>query len=155
MKPVLANVVVDLFLRGGPIMWPILLCLLAAEITARTAQDLSARYRSLTAALGEPSYARLDSPATPAAKSRFKNLTHTRVTTSVLAGDRITQVLTSAPGNGAAIGGLKVVTANGWFAARPSGTENIVKIYAESFKGPTHLAQIQSEAQNLLVEILK
>ena len=133
----------------------ILLCLLAAEITARTAQDLSARYRSLTAALGEPSYARLDSPATPAAKSRFKNLTHTSVTTSVLAGDRITQVLTSAPGNGAAIGGLKVVTANGWFAARPSGTENIVKIYAESFKGPAHLARIQSEAQILLDEMLK
>ena len=133
----------------------ILLCLLAAEITARTAQDLSARYRSLTAALGEPSYARLDSPATPAAKSRFKSLTHTRVTASVLAGDRITQVLTSAPGNGAAIGGLKVVTANGWFAARPSGTENIVKIYAESFKGPTHLARIQSEAQILLDEMLK
>ena len=133
----------------------ILLCLLAAEITARTAQDLSARYRSLTAALGEPSYARLDSPATPAAKSRFKNLTHTSVTTSVLAGDRITQVLTSAPGNGAAIGGVKVVTANGWFAARPSGTENIVKIYAESFKGPTHLARIQSEAQILLDEMFK
>ena len=133
----------------------ILLCLLAAEITARTAQDLSARYRSLTAALGEPSYARVDSPATPAAKSRFKNLNHTRVTTSVLAGDRITEILTRAPGNGAAIGGVKVVTANGWFAARPSGTENIVKIYAESFKGPTHLAQIQSEAQILLGEMLK
>ena len=133
----------------------ILLCLLAAEITARTAQDLSARYRSLTAALGEPSYARVDSPATPAAKSRFKNLNHTRVTTSVLAGDRITEILTRAPGNGAAIGGLKVVTANGWFAARPSGTENIVKIYAESFKGPAHLARIQSEAQILLDEMLK
>ena len=148
------------FVRGDGKVWTtdkdgILLCLLAAEITARTAQDLSARYRSLTAALGEPSYARVDSPATPAAKSRFKNLNHTRVTTSVLAGDRITEILTRAPGNGAAIGGVKVVTANGWFAARPSGTENIVKIYAESFKGPTHLAQIQSEAQILLGEILK
>ena len=148
------------FVRGDGKVWTtdkdgILLCLLAAEITARTAQDLSARYRSLTAALGEPSYARVDSPATPAAKSRFKNLNHTRVTTSVLAGDRITEILTRAPGNGAAIGGVKVVTANGWFAARPSGTENIVKIYAESFKGPTHLAQIQSEAQILLGEMLK
>ena len=148
------------FVRGDGKVWTtdkdgILLCLLAAEITARTAQDLSARYRSLTAALGEPSYARVDSPATPAAKSRFKNLNHTRVTTSVLAGDRITEILTRAPGNGAAIGGVKVVTANGWFAARPSGTENIVKIYAESFKGPTHLAQIQSEAQILLDEMLK
>ena len=148
------------FVRGDGKVWTtdkdgILLCLLAAEITARTAQDLSARYRSLTAALGEPSYARVDSPATPAAKSRFKNLNHTRVTTSVLAGDRITEILTRAPGNGAAIGGVKVVTANGWFAARPSGTENIVKIYAESFKGPAHLARIQSEAQILLDEMLK
>src|SRR5262249_37405501 len=112
--------------KDGPIM-----DLLAAEITARTGKDPGEPYRELTAKLGTPCYTRIDAPATPAQKSRLQKLAPENVKASKLAGEPITAKLTRAPGNNALIGGLKVVTANGWFAARPSGTENIYKIYAE------------------------
>ncbi|HWS31802.1 MAG TPA: phosphoglucomutase (alpha-D-glucose-1,6-bisphosphate-dependent) [Actinoplanes sp.] len=125
----------------------LILDLLASEIIATTGKTPSEHYRELTTRFGEPAYARIDAPATPAEKSILGKLSPSQVTASSLAGDPITGVLTSAPGNGAAIGGLKVVTGNGWFAARPSGTEDVYKIYAESFQGPEHLARIQEEAR--------
>jgi phosphoglucomutase len=128
----------------------IVLGLLAAEITAVTGQDPGQLYRSLAARLGTPSYVRIDAPASPAQKAAFKNLTPERVTATTLAGDPISARLTRAPGNDAPIGGLKVATARGWFAARPSGTENIYKLYAESFAGPEHLRRIVEEAQQLV-----
>jgi phosphoglucomutase len=121
--------------------------LLSAEITARTGRDPGERYLELTREFGEPVYDRIEAPATPEQKKTLGKLSPQQVTSETLAGDAITAILTRAPGNDAAIGGLKVATANGWFAARPSGTENIYKIYAESFKGATHLRQIQDEAQ--------
>jgi phosphoglucomutase len=140
------------FLRrdGGP--WStdkdgIILDLLASEILAVTGRSPSEHYRELTARFGAPAYARIDAPATPAEKAVLGKLSPSQVTASSLAGEAITAVLTSAPGNGAAIGGLKVVTGSGWFAARPSGTEDVYKIYAESFQGPDHLARIQEEAR--------
>ncbi|MEU4162054.1 phosphoglucomutase (alpha-D-glucose-1,6-bisphosphate-dependent) [Actinoplanes sp. NPDC026670] len=140
------------FLRrdGGP--WStdkdgIILDLLASEILAVTGRSPSEHYRELTARFGAPAYARIDAPATPAEKAVLGKLSPSQVTASSLAGEAITAVLTSAPGNGAAIGGLKVVTGSGWFAARPSGTEDVYKIYAESFQGPGHLARIQEEAR--------
>jgi phosphoglucomutase len=131
--------------KDGPIM-----DLLAAEITARTGKDPGEHYRALTAELGTPYYTRIDAPATPEQKARLQKLSPEDVKESALAGEPIVAKLTKAPGNNAPIGGLKVVTANGWFAARPSGTENVYKIYAESFKGEEHLKAIVSDAQRLV-----
>jgi phosphoglucomutase len=131
--------------KDGPIM-----ALLAAEITARTGKDPGEHYRALTAKFGSPCYTRLDAPATPEEKARLQKLSPEAVKESNLAGEPITAKLTRAPGNGAPIGGLKVVARNGWFAARPSGTENIYKIYAESFKGEKHLQAVIAEAQRIV-----
>ena len=125
-------------------------CLLAAEITARTDRDPGEIYRQLTHEFGEPLYDRVQAPATPAQRVRLANLTPQEVTLTELAGEKIQTVLTHAPGNGAPIGGLKVVTESGWFAARPSGTEQIYKIYAESFQGAEHLRQIVEAAQAIV-----
>ena len=132
----------------------ILLALLAAEIQAVTGQSPSERYRELTARFGEPAYARIDAAATPAQKAKLGALTPADVTDTELAGDPITAILTAAPGNGASIGGLKVQTEHAWFAARPSGTEDVMKIYAESFRGPNHLALVQQAAQALVARVL-
>ena len=136
--------------KDGPIMG-----LLAAEMTARTGKDPGELYQSLTARYGNPVYQRIDAPATKDEKAKLAKLSPEQVTTKELAGEPITQVLTNAPGNGAAIGGLKVATANGWFAARPSGTEDVYKIYAESFQDEAHLKQIQDEARDLVNAALK
>ena len=148
------------FLRRDGTVWTtdkdgLILGLLAAEICATTGTDPGQHYAELTAKFGSPSYARIDAPATPEQKQAFKKLTPEVVTASTLAGDAITAKLTRAPGNNAEIGGLKVVTANGWFAARPSGTENIYKVYAESFKGSAHLDNIIEEAQKIVTAALK
>ncbi|MBB4221506.1 phosphoglucomutase (alpha-D-glucose-1,6-bisphosphate-dependent) [Variovorax guangxiensis] len=124
--------------------------LLSAEIAARTGRDPGERYAELTQALGRPVSNRVDAPATVEQKKRLSSLSPQQIRSTELAGDRIVEVLSHAPGNGAAIGGVKVVTANGWFAARPSGTENIYKIYGESFKGEEHLARILEEAQQVV-----
>jgi phosphoglucomutase len=147
------------FLRMDGTAWStdkdgLILGLLAAEITARTGKDPGQHYQELTAKFGAPCYTRIDAPASPEQKAAFKKLTPEAVTASELAGDKITAKLTKAPGNNASIGGLKVVTANGWFAARPSGTENIYKIYAESFKDQPHLARIVEEAQQIVTRSL-
>jgi phosphoglucomutase len=143
------------FLRRDGTTWTtdkdgIIMDLLAAEITARTGKDPGEHYGELTAQLGTPYYTRIDAPATPEQKARLQKLAPEGVKESRLAGEPITAKLTRAPGNNAPIGGLKVVTANGWFAARPSGTENIYKIYAESFKDEAHLAAIVSEAKEIV-----
>jgi phosphoglucomutase len=132
----------------------LILCLLASEILAVTGQTPSERYRELTSRYGEPAYARIDVASTPEDKAKLGKLSAGDVTATELAGDPITQRLTEAPGNGAAIGGLKVVTESGWFAARPSGTEDVYKVYAESFKGPEHLARIQEEARDVVAAAL-
>ena len=132
----------------------ILLGLLAAEITAITSRDPGQHYAELTARLGAPVYTRIDTPCTPAEKAGFKRLTPESVTATALAGDPITARLTRAPGNGAPIGGLKVTTAQGWFAARPSGTENVYKLYAESFRDAAHLERIIEEARAILGRVL-
>ena len=132
----------------------IVLCLLAAEITAVTGLTPSQYYASLVAQHGNPHYQRVDAPATPQQKAAFTQLTDRSVKESELAGSAITSVHTTAPGNQAAIGGLKVCTEQGWFAARPSGTEDIYKIYAESFQGEDHLQELIAEAQKLLDQIL-
>jgi phosphoglucomutase len=124
--------------------------LLAAEITARTSKDPGQHYRALTKEFGTPYYTRIDAPATPEQKAKLQKLTPDAVKESNLAGEPIKAKLTKAPGNDAAIGGLKVVTEAGWFAARPSGTENVYKIYAESFKNPAHLQAIVSEAEAMV-----
>ena len=147
------------FLRRDGSVWTtdkdgIILGLLAAEMTARRGRDPGALYRELTDALGAPVYARVDAPATPAQKARLGKLAREQVKADTLAGEPITAILTHAPGDGNAIGGLKVLTANGWFAARPSGTEDVYKIYAESFVGAEHLKRIQSEAQALVTAVL-
>ncbi len=126
--------------------------LLAAEITAKTGADPGKLYDGLTAELGAPLYARVDAPATAAQKAILKGLTPERITASELAGEPILAVLDKAPGNGAAFGGLKIATENGWFAARPSGTEEVYKIYAESFRDAAHLAKIQDEARAIIGE---
>ena len=124
--------------------------LLSAEIAARTGRDPGERYAELTQALGRPVSDRVDAPATVEQKKRLSSLSPQQIRSTELASDKIVEVLSHAPGNGAAIGGVKVVTANGWFAARPSGTENIYKIYGESFKGNEHLARILEEAQHVV-----
>ncbi len=143
------------FLKRDGSVWTtdkdgIIMGLLAAEITARTGKDPGAFYDSLTRELGAPFYARIDAPATAAQKDLLKKLSPDQVNVAELAGEKIEQKLTAAPGNGAVFGGLKVVAANGWFAARPSGTEDVYKIYAESFRSEAHLRQIQDDAKAAL-----
>jgi phosphoglucomutase len=143
------------FLRQDGTVWAtdkdgLIMDLLAAEITARTGKDPGEHHRELTAEFGTFYYTRIDAPATPEQKARLKTLSPEAVQEETLAGAPITAKLTKAPGNGAAIGGLKIATASGWFAARPSGTENIYKIYAESFEGAAHLDALVSEAQQLV-----
>lgn len=143
------------FLRFDGTVWTtdkdgIILALLAAEITAKTGRDPGDTYTDLTGKLGDPIYDRVDAPATPKQKESLGKLSPQQIKITNLAGEKITSVLTHAPGNGAAIGGLKVLSESGWFAARPSGTENIYKIYAESFKGKDHLSKIFEEAQTIV-----
>ncbi len=145
------------FLRRDGTVWStdkdgIIMNLLAAEMTAKTGKDPAQLYRDLTDALGEPVYARLDAAATSEQKTILSKLSPAQVQATELAGDKITAMLTTAPGNGAAIGGLKVVTEQGWFAARPSGTEDVYKLYAESFRGAAHLKRIQQEAQAIIAQ---
>ena len=128
----------------------IILALLASEITAVTGHTPSQLYRDLTDRYGNPVYARIDTAATRAQKAALARLSPEQVSASELAGEKITAALTTAPGNGAPIGGLKVVAASGWFAARPSGTEDVYKLYAESFRGPEHLAAIQDQARQII-----
>lgn len=147
------------FLRRDGTVWStdkdgIIMDLLAAEMMAKTGRDPSELYRDLTKELGEPVYERIDAQATPEQKMILSKLSPQQVKATVLAGDKILAMLTKAPGNSAAIGGLKVVTQNGWFAARPSGTEDVYKLYAESFKGKEHLTLIQQEAQALIAKAL-
>jgi phosphoglucomutase len=132
----------------------IILALLASEITAVTGRSPSDHYRDLTARYGDPAYARIDTPATPAQKAALARLSPEQVPASDLAGEEITAALTTAPGNGAPIGGLKVIAESGWFAARPSGTEDVYKLYAESFRGPDHLAAIQAQARAIIAEAI-
>jgi len=132
----------------------ILLALLASEIRAVTGKSPSELYRELTADFGDPAYARVDAAATPAQKARLGKLSGSDIRADRLAGDPIVARLSNAPGNGAAIGGVKVVTEHAWFAARPSGTEDVYKIYAESFRGPEHLAEVQAEARRIVDETL-
>jgi phosphoglucomutase len=146
------------FLRRDGTVWTtdkdgILLALLAAEMTARLGRDPGEVYAALTRQFGSPVYQRADAAATPDQKNVLKKLSPAQVKADTLAGEPITAKLTNAPGNGAAIGGLKVMTENGWFAARPSGTENVYKIYAESFLGDEHLRRIQTEAQALVSDV--
>jgi phosphoglucomutase len=148
------------FLRRDGTVWTtdkdgLILNLLAAEITARTGKDPGEHYRELTAEFGSPCYTRIDAPATPEQKARLEHLSPEAITASTLAGEPITAKLTRAPGNDAPIGGLKVVAASGWFAARPSGTEDIYKIYAESFRDQSHLDAIVSEAQEMVQSALR
>jgi phosphoglucomutase len=143
------------FLRRDGSVWStdkdgLIMNLLAAEITAKTGKDPGEHYHELTAKFGKPFYTRIDAPATPQQKSQLQKLSPAAVKATEMAGEPITAKLTSAPGNGAPIGGLKVVTKNGWFAARPSGTENIYKIYAESFKDEKHLQAVVAEAQRIV-----
>ncbi|AOT08484.1 phosphoglucomutase (alpha-D-glucose-1,6-bisphosphate-dependent) [Pseudoalteromonas luteoviolacea] len=147
------------FLRKNGDVWNtdkdgFILGLLAAEILAVTGKTPSERYKELEQEFGAPSYKRIDAPANDAQKARLKALSVDDVKATTLAGDEITDILTHAPGNGAAIGGLKVVTASGWFAARPSGTEDIYKIYLESFKGESHLAELESAAKALVDSVI-
>lgn len=147
------------FLRKDGTVWStdkdgLIMDLLAAEITAVTGKTPSARYAELEAEYGAPAYARIDAPAGREEKAKLKALSADQVGADALAGEAIVAKLTEAPGNGAAIGGLKVATENAWFAARPSGTEDKYKIYAESFKGDAHLKQVQEEAQALVSEVL-
>jgi phosphoglucomutase len=147
------------FLRQDGTVWTtdkdgILMDLLAAEITARTGKDPGEQYRALAAEFGTPYYTRIDAPATPEQKARLEKLSPKAVKESELAGEPITAKLSRAPGNNEPIGGLKVVTANGWFAARPSGTENLYKVYAESFRDEKHLEAIVSEAQRIVSHAL-
>ncbi|GAA3101759.1 hypothetical protein GCM10017687_11160 [Streptomyces echinatus] len=132
----------------------IILALLASEITAVTGKTPSEHYAGLTARFGAPAYARVDAPATREQKALLAKLSPAQVTADTLAGEAVTSVLTEAPGNGAAIGGIKVTTDNAWFAARPSGTEDVYKVYAESFLGTDHLARVQEEARTVVLGAL-
>ena len=148
------------FLRRDGRVWTtdkdgILLCLLASEITAVTEESPSQRYGHLIDRFGDPAYVRIDAPATPEEKAILGRLSADQVTATHLAGESITAKLTEAPGNAEPIGGLKVVSESGWFAARPSGTEDVYKIYAESFRGPEHLAEIQREAAEIVSAALR
>lgn len=148
------------FLKKDGSVWStdkdgIIAALLSAEILAVTGKDPAEHYKALTEKYGNPVYNRIDAPATPKQKAALKKLDPSAVEASTMAGEAITEKLTRAAGNGAEIGGLKVVTENGWFAARPSGTENIYKIYMESFKGPEHLAKIEKEATQIVDAALK
>jgi phosphoglucomutase len=143
------------FLRRDGTVWTtdkdgLIMDLRAAELTARTGKDPGEHYRELAGEFGAPCYTRIDAPATPAEKAKLAALSPAQVTATALAGDPITAKLTRAPGNDAPIGGLKVVSAAGWFAARPSGTEHVYKIYAESFRDERHLAAIVAEAQEIV-----
>jgi phosphoglucomutase len=145
------------FLRHDGTVWTtdkdgIILDLLAAEMMAQTGRDPGELYRALTREFGEPVYERLDAPATPEQKAVLQRFSPQQIQVSELAGEKILAMLTQAPGNGSPIGGLKVVTEHGWFAARPSGTEAVYKIYAESFRGEDHLRQIQAEAQTFIAK---
>lgn len=147
------------FLRMDGSAWTtdkdgIIMALLAAEITARTGKTPSQRYRELTEQFGDPVYQRIDAPANREQKAALKKLSPEQVTADTLAGEPITAKLTEAPGNGAPVGGLKVTTENAWFAARPSGTEDVYKIYAESFKGEEHLKRVQQEAKALVDSVI-
>ena len=147
------------FLRRDGSVWTtdkdgIIMDLLAAEMMAKTGRNPGELYRDLTNELGEPVYERIDAPATPEQKSILSKLSHDQVKATELAGDKIVAMMTTAPGNGASIGGLKVLTDHGWFAARPSGTEDVYKLYAESFRGKDHLRRIQEEAQSLIGKAL-
>jgi phosphoglucomutase len=147
------------FLRMDGSTWTtdkdgIILCLLACEILAVTGKDPGEHYQELTERFGAPIYARIDAPATRAQKAKLSALTAEDVAANMLAGEKITAKMTHAPANNAAIGGLKVCTDNGWFAARPSGTEDVYKIYSESFIGEEHLKQIQSEAKTIVADVI-
>jgi phosphoglucomutase len=146
------------FLRRDATVWTtdkdgIIADLLACELTARTGRDPGVAYRELTERFGAPAYRRIDAPASPEQKAALGRLSPEDVTASTLGGDPITAILTRAPGNDAPIGGLKVITANGWFAARPSGTENVAKVYAESFRGEDHLGRLLEEARALVASV--
>ena len=148
------------FLRSDGSVWTtdkdgLILGLLAAEMTARTGRDPGAAYNDLTREFGAPAYERIDAPATPAQKDILRKLTPGQLNERELAGEKILKTLTVAPGNGAPIGGIKVIAESGWFAARPSGTEEVYKIYAESFRGADHLHRIQSDAQKLIARVFK
>ncbi|MET9068004.1 phosphoglucomutase (alpha-D-glucose-1,6-bisphosphate-dependent) [Streptosporangium sandarakinum] len=148
------------FLRRDGGVWTtdkdgIILALLAAEITATTGHSPSEHYAALTERFGDPAYARVDAPASREEKAILSRLSADQVTADTLAGEPIREVLTTAPGNDAPLGGVKVATDSAWFAARPSGTEDVYKIYAESFKGPEHLAQVQEAARDLVSQALK
>jgi phosphoglucomutase len=143
------------FLRRDGSVWTtdkdgIISCLLAAELTAKVRKNPAEVYAGLTERFGQPAYRRIDAPATPELKAALGRLAPETVAATTLGGDPIVAKLTRAPGNDAPIGGLKVVTAQGWFAARPSGTENVTKLYAESFRGEDHLGRILEEAQAIL-----
>jgi phosphoglucomutase len=147
------------FLRRDGTVWTtdkdgIIMGLLAAEMLARTGRDPGELYRELTREFGDPVYERIDAPATPGEKAVLSRLSAAQIRETEIAGEKIQQILTHAPGNGAPIGGVKVVTANGWFAARPSGTEDVYKIYAESFLGTSHLRRMQQEARDLIAHAL-
>jgi len=147
------------FLRRDGSVWTtdkdgLILALLASEMLAVTGETPSQRYRQLTERYGEPTYARLDAPANREQKARLAKLSADQVPDTELAGEQITAKLTAAPGNGAPLGGLKVTTANAWFAARPSGTEDVYKIYAESFRGPDHLSDVQRAAQQVVDKVI-
>jgi phosphoglucomutase len=148
------------FLRTDGNVWTtdkdgLILGLLAAEMTAREGRDPGAMYNDLTSKFGEPVYERIDAPATLAQKAILAKLAPEQMNEQELAGEKIIKTLTVAPGNRAAIGGIKVIAESGWFAARPSGTEEVYKIYAESFKGEDHLHRIQAEAQELIARVFK
>ncbi|MEI7745325.1 MAG: phosphoglucomutase, alpha-D-glucose phosphate-specific, partial [Chloroflexota bacterium] len=143
------------FLRRDGTVWTtdkdgLIADLLACELTAKTGRNPWETYVGLTERFGAPAYRRIDAPATPEVKAALGKLSPSDVAATTLAGDPITAKLTAAPGNGAPIGGLKVTTDVGWFAARPSGTENVAKVYAESFRGEEHLARILEEAQAIV-----
>ena len=147
------------FLRRDGSVWTtdkdgIIPCLLSAEITARLGKDPGEIYGELTRELGDPLYERIEAPATPEQKAALEKLSPADIHVTEIAGEKVEQILTAAPGDGNPIGGIKVIAKNGWFAARPSGTEDIYKIYAESFLGQDHLRRIEEEAQTIVSETL-